>query len=88
MWNILVNHKGGDFIITRNEESIYSNCRYIPDRQEMNKEFSGLISPSDFDTCGCHGHQVAKIVSAEIFNRTYKAIAQQNLERSVTNDTI
>ena len=50
-------------------KDIYAECRYIPNREEMDRKFSGLISLEDFFTNAPTMHVVSKIVSTEIFNR-------------------
>lgn len=63
-----------------NCNDIYKGCRYIPDRQEKNKEFAGLIYSSDFDTYNSYGTTVSKIVETEKFNKAHRALAQKKYD--------
>lgn len=65
----------------RNCNDIYKGCRYIPNREEMNKEFSGLISLEDFFTSCPTTHVVNKIVSTEIFNYNMKKIIKRKEDK-------
>lgn len=61
-----------------NYNNMYKGYRYIPNREEMNKEFSGLISLNDFDTSYCPGLTVDKIIATEKFNRKCRVQAKKD----------
>ena len=61
----------------RDCNDILKGYRYIPDREKMDREFSGLISLGDFSTSYTTTHVVDKIVSAENFNSKMRKLLKR-----------